>query len=205
MTDTTQPLPRIYLVRHGETAWSLTRRHTGRTDVPLTERGEEDARILGTSLKSTVFRHVFSSPLSRARRTCEMLNLSTAMEIDPDLTEWDYGDYEGLRSAEIRQRQPEWNLFVDGCPNGESPQQISDRIDRLVARLRPLRGNIALVAHGHVGRIIAARWIGFSSAQAQRFVLDTTSLSILGYEHNDAQEPAILLLNERRQPRNDAV
>lgn len=188
-------LQRIYLIRHGETEWSLSGQHTSRTDIPLTVRGENGARELGRRLRGIQFARVFSSPRQRARRTCELAGLGSAAEIEPDLAEWDYGDYEGRRSAEILQARPDWNLFRDGCPNGESPAQISKRADQLIARLRVLGGNIALFSHGHFVRLLATRWIGLAVSEAQRFLLDTTSLSILGYEHDHVESPVIALWN----------
>lgn len=141
------------------------------------------------------FSRVFTSPLQRAQRTYELAGLKEIAEIEPDLTEWDYGDYEGLRPSEIRKAQPNWNVFRDGCPRGEAPAQISERTDRLIARLRGLEGNIAIFSHGHFGRVLAARWIGLSVRQAQPFLLNTASLSILGYEHNVPEVSAIVLWN----------
>ena len=188
-------LSQIYFIRHGETAWSLSGQHTGRTDIPLTEQGELAARKLAASLRQKNFSRVFTSPRRRAQRTCELAGLKAAAEIEPDLAEWDYGDYEGQRSAEIRTARPDWNIFRDGCPNGESPAQISGRADRLIVRLRTLAGEAALFSHGHFGRVLAARWIGLDVGQAQHFVLSTASCSILGYEPNAAQSPALLLWN----------
>jgi broad specificity phosphatase PhoE len=186
---------RIYLIRHGETEWSLSGQHTSRTDIPLTARGEDGARKLGLHLREIHFNRVLTSPRQRARRTCELAGLGSVAEIEPDLAEWDYGDYEGRRSAEIRAARPDWNLFRDGCPDGESPGQISDRADRLIARLRALEGNVALFSHGHFGRVLAARWIGLQVIEAQRFLLDTASLNILGYEHDRVESPVIALWN----------
>ena len=138
MTGKQSTLARIYLIRHGETAWSLSGQHTGRTDIPLTEQGELDTRKLAERLRAVRFSRVFTSPLQRARQTYELAGLKEIAEIEPDLTEWDYGDYEGLRPSEIRKAQPDWNVFRDGCPRGESPAQISERADRLIARLRAL-------------------------------------------------------------------
>ena len=187
--------PRIYLIRHGETEWSLSGQHTSRTDIPLTAHGEDGARKLGLRLRGIHFARVLTSPRQRARRTCELAGLGSVAEIEPDLTEWDYGDYEGLRSAEIRKARPDWNLFRDGCPNGESPGQISHRTDRLIARLRALDGNVALFSHGHFGRVMAARWIGLPVIEAQRFLLDTASLNILGYDYDRVESPVIALWN----------
>ena len=186
---------RLYLIRHGETAWTLSGQYTSRTDIPLTEQGEQDARGLAAMVRAVRFSHAFTSPLQRARQTCEWVGLAAVAEIEADLAEWDYGDYEGKRPVEIRKAHPDWSLFRDGCPRGESPTQIGDRVDRLIARLRLLEGNIALLSHGHLGRVLAARWIGLTVRQAQHFLLSTASLSILGYEHDLSQEPAIVLWN----------
>ena len=188
-------LPHIYLIRHGETEWSLSGQHTSRTDIPLTEQGEQDARELAERLRAVRFSRVFTSPRQRARRTCALAGLGAVAEVEPDLTEWDYGDYEGQRSADILQARPNWNVFRDGCPRGETPAQISDRANRFIARLRVLDGNVALFSHGHFGRVLAARWIGLPVSEARHFLLSTASLSILGYEHNFAEESAIVLWN----------
>ena len=186
---------RLYLVRHGETAWSISGQHTGRTDIPLTAQGEQDARTLAEGLGTVTFSRVFTSPRQRARRTCELVGLGATAHIEPDLAEWDYGDYEGQRSADIRKSRPDWNLFRDGCPHGESPADVSDRADRLIAQLRALQGTIAVFSHGHFGRVLAARWIGLPVSQAQHFLLSTASVSILGYEQDSADESAIALWN----------
>ena len=188
-------LPRLYLIRHGETAWSLSGQHTGRTDVPLTEKGEQDARKLRERLCAVRFTRVFTSPLQRARRTCELAGLGEIAEIEPDVAEWNYGAYEGQRPVHVRKERPDWNIFRDGCPGGESPAQVSERADQLIARLRTLDGNIAIFSHGHFGRVLGARWIGLPVTQAQHFFLSTASLSVLGYEHNRAEESAIALWN----------
>ncbi|MGA2029827.1 MAG: histidine phosphatase family protein [Verrucomicrobiota bacterium] len=188
-------LPRIYFIRHGETEWSLSGQHTSCTDIQLTEQGEQDARKLGERLRGLNFSRVFTSPRQRARRTCELVGLGSVAEVEPDLAEWDYGDYEGKRSAEIRKVRPNWNLFRDGCPNGEMPEQVSDRVDQLISRLRALEGNVALFSHGHLGRVLATRWIGLPVNEAQHFLLDTASLGILGYEHNHVELPVIALWN----------
>ncbi len=188
-------LPQLYLIRHGETEWSLSGQHTGRTDVPLTEQGEQDARNLGERLRVARFNRVFTSPRQRARRTCELAGFAPVAETESDLAEWDYGDYEGQRSVDILKGRPDWNLFRDGCPCGESPAQVSDRADRFIARLRALEGNVALFSHGHFGRAPAARWIGSPVSQARHLLLSTASISILGYEHNQADEPVIALWN----------
>lgn len=188
-------LLRVYLIRHGETAWSLSGQHTGRTDIVLTERGEQEARELGEQLRTVRFNLVLTSPLQRARRTCDLSGLGSVAEVDPDLQEWDYGDYEGATSADIRVAQPDWNLFRDGCPRGEAPPEVSERADRVIARIRSFDGSIAIFSHGHFGRVLAVRWIGLPLIQAQRLLLNTGSISILGFEHGHAEEPAIILWN----------
>jgi probable phosphoglycerate mutase len=150
-------LSRLYLIRHGETAWSLSGQHTGRTDIPLTEQGEQDARKLAERLRTVRFSRVFTSPLQRARRTCELAGLGDVAEIEPDLVEWDYGDYEGQFSLDTRKRRPDWNLYRDGGPGGESPAQVSERADHLIARFRTLEGNIAIFSHAQLGRVLATR------------------------------------------------
>ncbi len=188
-------MPRIHFIRHGETSWSLAGRYTGQTDLDLTPEGEEMARVLGRRLASSSFNRVFVSPRLRARRTAELAVPGPSLEVEPDLMEWDYGDFEGRASAVIRQQNPEWNLFRDGCPNGESPVQVSARADRLIARVRGLDGNIALVSHGHFGRVLAARWIGLPVAGAGLFLLGPASLSIFDFEHEQPDSPVIALWN----------
>ena len=195
VTDAPRSLPSIYFIRHGETAWSLSGQHTGRTDLPLTQQGERDARKLTERLSAVEFNRVFVSPLLRARRTSELAGLSEGAEIEADAVEWDYGDYEGRRPADIRKDRPDWNIFQDGCPRGESPAQVSERATRLIERLLLLSGNIAIFSHGQFGRVLAARWIGLGIVYAQRFVLSTASMSILGHGHNRREEPAIVLWN----------
>ncbi len=184
----------LYLVRHGETQWSATGRHTGRSDIPLTPTGEGEAAWLAGRLGAAGFTHVYSSPRMRARQTCELAGWGAAAVIEPDLAEWDYGDFEGLNSAEILRAQPGWSLYRDGCPGGESPGQACARADRLLDRLRGLEGNVALFTHGHFGRLLGARWAGLAVVDAARLRLDTASLSILGSEHGS---PVISLWNER--------
>ncbi len=185
----------LYLIRHGETEWSLTSRHTGSTDIPLTPRGEEEARELAPELKGIPFRHVFTSPRKRARQTCDLASLETAPVIEPDLAEWDYGDYEGKKSADIRQTRPDWNIFRDGCPNGELPAQVLERTDRLIARLRTLHGNVALFSHGQFGGVLAVRWLGLPLVDAKHFPLGTASLSMLGFDPDHPEVPVISLWN----------
>jgi len=192
------PLPVVYIARHGETAWSLSGQHTGLTDISLTERGEKMALALGKRLKGMKFATVLSSPLKRAFRTCELAGFGAEARVEPDLVEWDYGQYEGITSKEIHAQNPDWNLFRDGCPGGESPQLISQRADRLVARLKAMPEPILLFSSGHIIRVLAARWLGLSiDVMAARLLLGTASLSALSYEHNLA-EPAIKLWNDVR-------
>ena len=193
-----EPLPVIYLARHGETAWSLSGQHTGLTDLPLTERGERNARRLGERLKGLSFTRVFSSPLQRAVKTCELAGFGAAAEVDRDLLEWNYGAYEGRRTAEILAERPDWQLFRDGCPGGESPTQIGARADRVVSRLRTLQGDVLLFSSGHFLRVLAARWLGLEPGGARYFLLSTASLGTLAYEHNNLSEPIIRLWNETR-------
>jgi broad specificity phosphatase PhoE len=186
---------RLYLIRHGETEWSLSGRHTGRTDIALTANGADEARELGKHLQGIPFAYVLTSPLMRALQTCELAGLGNVRKIEPDLAEWDYGDYEGRRSADIRKERPDWNVYRDGCPNGEMPAQVSARADRLIARLRELDGNIALFSHGQIGSAIAARWIGLAVVEAQHFVLGTASLSIFSFDPHHPTVPVIALWN----------
>jgi probable phosphoglycerate mutase len=187
----------VYLARHGETAWSLSGQHTGRTDLPLTERGERNARALGERLRGMTFAKVFTSPLQRAARTCELAGFGDAAEIDPDLVEWDYGQYEGRRTAEIHTERPDWQLFRDGCPGGESPDQVGARADRVVSRVRAVNGDVLLFSSGHFLRVLASRWLGLDAAAGRLLLLSTASLSALGYEHHQT-EPVIRLWNETR-------
>ena len=188
-------LPQLYIIRHGETEWSLSGQHTGVTDVPLTARGEAEACELAKRLQGILFANVLSSPLQRARRTCELAALHPVVEIEPDLQEWNYGDYEGKLSADIFETQPDWNIFCDGSPNGESPAQVSDRADRLITHLRMLKGPVALFTHGHFGRVLAMRWIGLQVAEGQHFQLGTASLSILGYDSHRSDLSIIVQWN----------
>ena len=193
-----EELPIVYLARHGETAWSLSGQHTGLTDLPLTEHGEHTARRLGERLKRLTFLKVYSSPLQRARKTCELAGFGSVAEIDPDLVEWDYGEYEGRRGADIRAERPDWNLFRDGCPGGETPKQVSERADRVISRARTLAGNVLLFSSGHFIRVLASRWLGLEpSANSRYLMLSTASLSALGYE-NDLSKPVIRFWNDTR-------
>jgi probable phosphoglycerate mutase len=191
-------LPIVYLARHGETAWTLSGQHTGLTDLPLTEHGEQNARHLGERLKGFTFAKVFTSPLQRAHRTCELAGFGAVAEIDPDLVEWNYGEYEGLTSAQVHAKRPDWRLFRDGCPGGETVAQIGARADRVVARVRGIEGNVLLFSSGHFLRVLASRWLGLDASAGQYFLLSTAALSQLGYEH-DVSEPVIRLWNDAGQ------
>jgi len=189
-------LPVLYMARHGETAWSLSGQHTGFTDLPLTPNGERNARRLGERLKGMSFAKVFTSPLQRAARTCELAGFGAVAETDPDLVEWNYGQYEGRCSAEIFAERPDWQLFRDGCPGGESPAQVGERADRVVQRVRTVPGDVLLFSSGHFIRVLAARWLALGPEAAGRyFLLTTASLSALGYEHKLSQ-PVIRLWND---------
>ena len=191
----TKILPVLYLARHGETAWSLSGQHTGLTELPLTERGERNARNLGPRLAGLTFAKVFTSPLQRATRTCELAGFAAAADVDRDLVEWDYGDYEGLRTAEIHEKRPEWQLFRDGCPGGESPDQIGARADRVLSRVRAVSGDVLIFSSGHFLRVLAARWLGLEPVNGRLFMLKTASLSALGYE-NELSQPVISLWDD---------
>jgi probable phosphoglycerate mutase len=190
-------LPEIYLARHGETAWTATRQHTGHTDLPLTERGEVNARCLAGRLRGTTFDRVFTSPLARAHRTCELAGFGARAEVVDDLIEWDYGSYEGRRTAEIRLERPDWSLFRDGCPDGESVEAVGARADRIVARLRDVRGHVLVFGHAHFFRVLGARWIGLPPGDGRLLMMSCASVSILSYEHGP-ENPAILLWNDDR-------
>jgi broad specificity phosphatase PhoE len=187
----------LYLIRHGQTSWSLSGQHTGRTDLPLTEQGEQQARELGPLLHAISFSQVLVSPMQRARRTCELAGLGAQARIDPLLHEWDYGDYEGLTRAQIQATRPQWDVFRDGCPGGESPEQVSARADQILAQAQAMSGRVALFSHGHLLRALAVRWIELSIQAGLHFGLEAGSLSLLGYEHGSALEPAIELWNAR--------
>jgi probable phosphoglycerate mutase len=189
-------LPIVYVARHGETAWTLSGQYTGLTDLPLTERGARNARRLDERLRGLTFAKVFTSPLQRAARTCELAGFGAVAEVDRDLVEWDYGQYEGRRTAEIRKERPDWELFRDGCPGGESPAEVAARADRVVSRVRAVPGDVLLFSSGHFIRVLATRWIGLEvTANAKRFMLSTASLSAVGYE-NELSRPVIRLWND---------
>ena len=195
---------KVCLIRHGETAWSLTGQHTGLTDLGLTAHGEVESRALAPRLGGLVFTQVLVSPRLRARQTCELAGLGTASAIEPDLSEWEYGDYEGLRSVDIRKDTPGWNIWRDGCPGGESPADVSARADRLIAHLGELQGTVALFTHGQFGAALAARWIGLMLVEGQHFALSTGSVSLLGIDSRHADRHIIELWNEvpRAQPKD---
>jgi broad specificity phosphatase PhoE len=189
-------LPVVYVARHGETAWTLTGQHTGLTDLPLTPQGERNARALADRLTGLDFAKVFTSPLQRASKTCALAGFGNVAEVDSDLVEWNYGDYEGLRTAEIRAMRPDWQLFRDGCPGGESPAQVIARADNVLNRVRPVKGDVLLFSSGHFIRVLAARWIGLEpSLNSMSFLLSTASLSAVGYDH-DFYRPVIRLWND---------
>jgi broad specificity phosphatase PhoE len=189
------PPPIIYLARHGETAWTVTGQHTGVTDLPLTMRGERNALALGERLRGLRFARVFTSPLQRARRTCELAGFATEAEVAPDLMEWNYGEYEGSLMSEILAMRPGWQLFRDGCPRGESPEQIGARARRFLVRVRDIHGDVLVFSSSHLLRVFSAGWLGLGVAAGKCLLLSTASLSMLGYEHN-LSGPVISLWND---------
>ena len=192
-----QVLPIVYLARHGETAWTLSGQYTGVTDLPLTERGERNASRLEERLRGLSFAQVFTSPLQRTRRTCELAGFGRVAEIDRDLVEWNYGEYEGRHSADVHRAHPDWMIFRDGCPGGESPSEVGARADSAIKRVRAIQGNVLLFSSGHFLRVFAARWLGLEPAAGRFFLLSTASLSALTYEHT-LSEPAIRLWDDDR-------
>jgi broad specificity phosphatase PhoE len=189
-------LPIVYAVRHGETEWSLSGQHTGITDIALTEHGERDGRKLGERLRGLAFGAVFTSPLRRARRTCELAGFGERAEILADAIEWNYGDYEGVRTADIQRNRPGWDLFRDGCPGGEAAAQVGARADRVIARIRATEGDVLLFSSAHFLRVLAARWLGLDPTGGRHFILGTAAVSVFGYEHNNLAEPVIRLWND---------
>jgi broad specificity phosphatase PhoE len=190
------PLPDVYLVRHGETEWSLSGQHTGLTDLPLTSGGEQQAIRLRNRLNSIHFVKVFSSPLQRAIQTCKLAGYEPGAELDENLIEWNYGDYEGKKRDWILARRSDWLIFRDGCPNGESPAEVGTRADRVIARIRQVEGNVLVFSSGHILRVLIARWLGLQPSGGCYFKLGTAALTILGYDHNNSGEPVLRLLNE---------
>jgi broad specificity phosphatase PhoE len=183
---------KVYLLRHGETEWSLNGRHTGVTDIPLTENGRIAARLLKPILAKVTFTLVLTSPLQRARETCELAGLGQFVNVETDLIEWNYGEYEGLTTEQIRSTRPGWSVFRDGCPGGESPEQVGARADRVITKVRTAAGNVALFGHGHFTRVLAARWINLSANYGENFLLDTATLNVLGYYR---ESPAFKIWN----------
>src|SRR5262245_7686125 len=191
----TERLQSIYLARHGETAWSLSGQHTGLTDLPLTERGRLNASQLKERLSGIAFAKVFTSPLKRAVQTCEMAGFGSVAEVDRYLVEWNYGAYEGRRTVDILKERPDWQLFRDGCPSGESPADVGARADRVLARVRAINGDVLVFSSGHFLRTLTARWLGLDPSAGRYLQVSPASLSILGFEHN-LSEPVIRLWNE---------
>lgn len=193
-------LPRLFLTRHGDTAWTDARRKTGLTDLPLNERGEVRARQLGGQLRQFLFGSVFTSPLRRASRTCELAGFGDVAHSEPDLVEWDYGDFEGMLSAEIQRDRPGWELFRDGCPGGESAPDVGSRADRFIARILEMDGDVLAFSSGHIIRMIAARWLGLPPAAGRLFYCRPASVGVLGFEHGRRDEPIVGLWNYTREP-----
>jgi probable phosphoglycerate mutase len=187
-------LQNVCLVRHGETEWAMTGRHTGRTDIPLTARGEEEARELRRFLQNVTFAEVMTSPLRRARQTCELSGACANARSEPDLVEWDYGAYEGRQTSEIRAERPNWSLFTDGCPGGETAEAVGARVERVLARVRGCNGDVLLFAHRDVLRVLTARWLDLPAWEGRRFYLTTASISVLGFHHG-LGEPVVRLWN----------
>jgi probable phosphoglycerate mutase len=194
-------LPRLYLARHGDTAWTDSHQHTGRTDIPLNERGEEHARQLGERLRTFTFARVFTSPLRRALKTCELAGFGGGAEVDPDLTEWDYGRFEGKLTTEILAERPGWELYRDGCPGGESPEDVAARADRFIKRAHGIGGEVLAFSSGHIIRMIAARWHGMAPVFGRVFFCRPASVGVLDFEHNSRDEPIIRLWNYVSAPR----
>lgn len=188
--------PEIYLVRHGETEWSASGKHTGRTDIPLTAAGEEAARQLAGRLQNLSFTAVWSSPSQRAVKTCELAGFGDAVVKKNELAEWHYGVYEGLTTKQILVERPGWQLFRDGCPQGEAAADVGSRADIIVGALREVNGSVLIFSSSHFSRVLAARWLGLPPEDGMLFVLDTASVSVLGYEH-DLTEPVIRKWNQR--------
>jgi broad specificity phosphatase PhoE len=189
----------VWLIRHGETEWTVSRRHTGLTNLPLTLAGEKQARRLRCTLEPSKFVRVFCSTLRRAVRTCELAGFGSVAEVDSNLVEWNYGDYEGKRRPEILAARFDWIIFRDGCPNGETPEDVAARADLFLSRIRQANGNVAVFSSGHFLRVLIARWLGLDPCAGRYFKVGTASVSVLGYDHNSATEPVIRSLNERRE------
>jgi probable phosphoglycerate mutase len=194
-------LPQLYLARHGDTEWTDSHRHTGRTDLPLNERGEEHARQIGEQLRRFSFSHVFTSPLQRASRTCELAGFGARAEVNRDLLEWDYGCFEGKRTSDVLKERPGWELYREGCPDGESPPDVAARADRFIARVHEIGGDVLAFSSGHIIRMIAARWLGLPPVAGRFFYCDPASVGVLGFEHNSLDEPLIRVWNYVLLPR----
>ena len=194
-------LPRLFLARHGDTAWTDSRQHTGRTDLPLNERGEERARQIGERLQRFSFQRVFTSPLQRASKTCELAGFGAVAQVDPDLVEWDYGRFEGKLTRDIVKERPGWELYRDGSPGGESPEDVAGRADHFIARVRGIDGDVLAFSSGHIIRMIAARWFGLPPAAGRFFFCRPASVGVLGFEHDNRDEPIIRLWNYVSEPR----
>jgi broad specificity phosphatase PhoE len=192
-------LPRLFLARHGDTAWTESRQHTGRTDLPLNSRGEKRAQQLGEQLRRFSFVRVFTSPLQRASKTCALAGFETVAETDPDLFEWDYGRFEGKLTTDILKEQPSWELFRDGCPDGESPTDVAFRADRFISRVQAIDGDVLAFSSGHIIRMITGRWLGLPPTAGRFFFCRPASVGVLGFEHNNRKEPIIALWNYVRQ------
>jgi probable phosphoglycerate mutase len=194
-------LPKLFLARHGDTAWTESRQRTGRTDLPLNERGVEHARQLGERLRRFSFTRVFTSPLQRASTTCELAGFGKVAEVDPDLVEWDYGRYEGKLTRDILKERPGWEMFRDGCPDGESPEDVAARADRFIARVRAIEGDVLAFSSAHIIRMLAARWLGVPPGAGRFFFCRPASVGVLGFEHNSRDEPIIGLWNYVVRPK----
>jgi len=194
-------MPKLFLARHGDTAWTDSRQRTGRTDIPLNEAGEERARQLGVRLQRFSFACVFASPLQRASKTCELAGFGAMARVDPDLVEWDYGRFEGMVLKQVLKEQPGWELYRDGCPDGESPEEVAARADRFIARAREIEGDVLAFSSGHIIRMIAARWLGLPPDNGRFFYCRPASVGVLGYEHKNRDEPIVGLWNHIVQPR----
>jgi broad specificity phosphatase PhoE len=194
-------LPRLFLARHGDTAWTDTRRHTGRSDVPLNERGEDRARQFGERLRRFSFACVFTSPLQRAARTCELAGFGEVATVDPELVEWDYGRFEGMLTRDIVEERPGWELFRDGSPEGESSADVAARADAFIARVRRIEGDVLAFSSGHIIRMIAARWLGLPPDNGRFFYCRPASVGVLGFEHSNWDEPILWLWNQVAQTR----
>jgi broad specificity phosphatase PhoE len=188
-------LPKLYLARHGDTAWTDSQQHTGLTDLPLNKRGEEHARQLGERLRVFSFSRVFTSPLQRAAKTCELAGFGAGAEVDRDLVEWDYGRFEGKVTSDVLKERPGWELYRDGCPEGETPGDVAGRADRFIARVHGIAGDVLAFSSGHIIRMIAARWLGLPPAAGRFFFCDPASVGVLGFEHDSRDQPIIRLWN----------